>query len=119
MPALSALLDNRPRIRPPQPLPYLGDPGFIAAAKERFDWPPVGIEVVRVRISPATLQHRLRERGLERDRWKLTHWDDYLRSIDLGLRPRCPHLEIDNGENAAVGLAAQAQRFVSLVRDEA
>jgi predicted kinase len=57
--------------------PYLADPGFIAAAAERFDWPPVDIEVVRVRISPATLQHRLRERGLERDRWKLTHWDEY------------------------------------------
>jgi predicted kinase len=57
--------------------PYLADPGFVAAAAERFDWPPVDIEVVRVRVSPATLQHRLRERGLERDRWKLTHWDEY------------------------------------------
>jgi predicted kinase len=57
--------------------PYLTDPGFITAAAKRFDWPPVGVEVVRVRISPATLQHRLRKRGLERDRWKLTHWDKY------------------------------------------
>jgi predicted kinase len=57
--------------------PYLADPGFVAAAAERFDWPPVDIEVVRVRVSPATLQHRLRERGLERDRWKLNHWEEY------------------------------------------
>ena len=57
--------------------PYLADPGFITAAAERFDWPPVGVEVVRIRIFPATLQQRLRERGLERDRVKLAHWDQY------------------------------------------
>ena len=57
--------------------PYLADPGFITAAAQRFDWPPVDIEVIRVHVSPATLQHRLRERGLERDRWKLAHWDEY------------------------------------------
>ena len=57
--------------------PYLADPGFITAAAQRFDWPPVDIEVIRVHVSPATLQHRLRERGLERDRWKLAHWEEY------------------------------------------
>jgi predicted kinase len=57
--------------------PYLSDPGFITASAERFDWPPVDVEVVRVRVSAATLRHRLRERGLERDRVKLAHWDDY------------------------------------------
>lgn len=57
--------------------PYLSDPGFITTAAERFDWPPVDVEVIRVRVSPVTLQRRLRERGLERDRWKLAHWDEY------------------------------------------
>jgi hypothetical protein len=57
--------------------PYLSDPTFIAAAAERFDWPSVEVEVVRVRVSPGTLQDRLRKRGLERDRVKLAHWDEY------------------------------------------
>ena len=57
--------------------PYLSDPTFITAAADRFHWPPVDVEVIRVRVSPATLQHRLRERGLERDRVKLAHWDEY------------------------------------------
>jgi predicted kinase len=57
--------------------PYLSDPTFITAAAERFHWPPVDVEVVRVRVCPATLQHRLRERGLERDAYKLAHWDEY------------------------------------------
>ena len=57
--------------------PYLSDPTFITAAAERFDWPPVDVEVVCVRVSPTTLQDRLRRRGLERDRFKLAHWDEY------------------------------------------
>ena len=57
--------------------PYLANPHFITTAGQRFDWPPVDIEVVMVRVSPATLQHRLRERGLERDRVKLANWDEY------------------------------------------
>ena len=57
--------------------PYLSDPTFITAAAERFDWPPVDVEVVRVRVSPSTLQDRLRKRGLERDRVKLAQWDEY------------------------------------------
>ncbi len=56
---------------------YLSDPTFITLAGERFDWPQVDIEVVRVRVSPTTLQHRLRQRGLDRDHFKLAHWDEY------------------------------------------
>jgi predicted kinase len=65
--------------------PYLSDPEFISASARRFNWPPVDVEVIRVRVSPAILQHRLRERGLERDRWKLTHWDEYW--SEHGARP--------------------------------
>lgn len=57
--------------------PYLSDPDFICTSSSRFDWPPADIEAVHVRVSPATLQNRLRERGLERDHWKLAHWDEY------------------------------------------
>ncbi|WP_336853595.1 AAA family ATPase [Sinomonas albida] len=57
--------------------PYLSDPHFVTAAQQRFQWPPVDVEVVRVRVSPTTLQMRLRQRGLERDHWKLAHWDEY------------------------------------------
>lgn len=57
--------------------PFLADPDFITTAARRFDWPAVDIEVVLVRVSPMTLQQRLRDRGLERDRVKLAHWDEY------------------------------------------
>ena len=57
--------------------PYLSDPAFITASAARFGWPSVDVEVVLVRVSPGTLQDRLRRRGLERDRVKLAHWDEY------------------------------------------
>jgi predicted kinase len=57
--------------------PYLSDPTFITTAAKRFDWPPGDVEVVQVRVSPKTLQDRLRKRGLERDQVKLAHWDEY------------------------------------------
>ena len=58
--------------------PYLSDATFITSAARRFDWPPVDvIEVIRVRVSPEVLQARLRARGLDRDRFKLAHWDEY------------------------------------------
>lgn len=57
--------------------PYLSDPTFITAAAQRFSWPPIDVEVIRVHVSPSTLQDRLRRRGLERDQVKLEHWDEY------------------------------------------
>jgi predicted kinase len=57
--------------------PYLADPQFISTAAARFGWPPVDVEVILVRVSPETLQQRLRRRGLERDRVKLDNWDEY------------------------------------------
>ncbi len=65
--------------------PYLSDPTFISSAAKRFGWPAAEVEVVRVRVSAATLQRRLRERGLERDRVKLAHWDEYW--VEHGGRP--------------------------------
>src|SRR5690348_2578782 len=65
--------------------PYLSDPTFIIAAAQRFDWPPIDVEVVRVHVSPRTLQDRLRKRGLERDRVKLARWDEYW-AVHGGLR---------------------------------
>ena len=65
--------------------PYLSDPTFITVAAERFNWPPIDVEVVRVHVSPRTLRDRLRKRGLERDHVKLAHWDEYW-AVHGGLR---------------------------------
>ena len=72
--------------------PYLSQPSFITSAAERFAWPPVDVEVVRVRVAPETLRERLHRRALARDRVKLAHWDEFwsvhgsLRCEWLGVR---------------------------------
>jgi predicted kinase len=112
-------LDNRVSTVLTAPfLQEMPDPSWLRRIAHRCTAEAIDVAVVWVRCDVDSMYAYLQGRGAARDAWKLTHWDDYLRSIDLALRPRCPHLQVDNGENAAVGLAAQAQRFVSLVRHE-
>jgi predicted kinase len=93
--------------------PYLSDPTFITSAAERFGWPLVNVEVVRVRVSEASLQRRLRERGLERDRVKLAHWDKYWAEhggqpcLWAGVRVVDLDNDADEGPPAAIQKAAQ------------
>jgi len=49
-------------------------------------------------------------RDAARDSWKLNHWNDYLATINLDLRPQIPHFYVDNSLNSAIKLADEAQR---------
>jgi predicted kinase len=91
--------------------PYLRDPTYITTSAERFGWPPVDIEVVRVHVSPATLQDRLRRRGLERDHVKLADWDKYW-ALHGGLRCAWTGVTLSEVSNDAdeTGSASPAAR---------
>ena len=56
---------------------YFDEPDFLTRAAEKFHWPPSATTVVRVRVPQDLLRDRLTRRGLERDQWKLSHWDEY------------------------------------------
>ena len=56
---------------------YFAVPDYLSRSAEQFHWPPSETIVVRVRVPPEILRERLIQRGLERDRWKLAHWDQY------------------------------------------
>ena len=56
---------------------YFGDPDYLRRMAEKFQWPSPAITVIRVRVPQDLLRTRLTRRGLERDQWKLAHWDDY------------------------------------------
>jgi predicted kinase len=56
---------------------YFGETDYITRAAEDFHWPAAEITVIRVRVPQDVLRARLTWRGLERDQWKLSHWDDY------------------------------------------
>lgn len=104
--------------------PYLADPTFITSAAQRFGWPAVDVDVVLVRVSPETLQQRLRRRGLDRDRVKLANWDEYW-AVHGG--PQCAWSGVrvrelaneDDGTEAAtedVGLMAAAEPITGVSR---
>ncbi|MBT2548173.1 ATP-binding protein [Arthrobacter sp. ISL-65] len=56
---------------------YFAVPDYLTRAGEDFHWPLSETTVVRVQVSQDVLRERLLQRGLERDRWKLAHWDEY------------------------------------------
>lgn len=91
---------------------YFTDPQYIARARAEGGWPeetrPV---VVRVSASAETTRRRLIERGLDRDRWKLEHWDEFWASLG-DARPRwrgVPIIEVTNDED---GRSAERAREV-------
>jgi predicted kinase len=86
--------------------PYLADPDFIGTSARRFNWPAGDVEVIQVRVTPETLQQRLRDRGLPRDQVKLARWDEYWAEHGnracawTGVR----HIELSNDENEPLNL---------------
>lgn len=72
----------------------------------------IDIALIWVDADAQTMYSYLQARDAARDSWKLDHWDDYLDSVDLGARPSAPYFLVDNRQNAALGLADQAQRLV-------
>lgn len=59
-------------------------------------------EIVWVGADIETMYTNLQQRDAARDTWKLNHWDEYVASIDLTIRPRFTHLYVDNSVNRAV-----------------
>lgn len=62
-------------------LKYFPDRKYIHQLREQYDWRHVRPMVLQVTVDYGVLQERIRDRGLERDAWKLAHWDTYVRSI--------------------------------------
>lgn len=83
---------------------YFAKADYLTQAAEEFRWPPSEITVVRVRVPQGILRERLVQRGLERDQWKLAHWDEYWAaygSLDCswsGVR----FLDLDNGKSLPI-----------------
>jgi predicted kinase len=56
---------------------YLDQPEFFDQATRRAGWPEVTRFVLQVFASEVETRRRLEERGLPRDRAKLSNWDEY------------------------------------------
>lgn len=74
------------------------------------------LNVVWMKCDEESMHDYIAFRGAARDSWKLTHWQDYLDTIDVDFQPRFDHHSVDNRLNAAVALADQARDVAAKVR---
>jgi predicted kinase len=70
------------------------------------------VRLVWVRSDPATVQSRLRARGLDRDQEKLARFGEFTDRIRLGVEPAAPHVTVDNRLTAAAPLEEQVAGLV-------
>jgi len=69
--------------------------------------------VIRCICSETNLQSRIRSRGEQRDRWKLTHWKEFLRTQPLDVPIPFPHLDIDTDKSLSRNISAVVQYILS------
>ncbi len=57
---------------------FLSDERFLLDAAQRHGWPShAKVVVAHVRTDAGAVLRRLRERGLQRDGWKIEHWAEF------------------------------------------
>ncbi|WP_154984312.1 ATP-binding protein [Paenibacillus xylanexedens] len=60
---------------------YFHKSDYIDGLVSTYGWEEVIPVVLRVDVNMDVLEQRLRSRGLERDRWKLEHWDTFVQGL--------------------------------------
>ncbi|MEU4118918.1 AAA family ATPase [Kitasatospora sp. NPDC028055] len=76
----------------------------------------VDVSPIWVRCDAESMREYIGFRSAARDAWKLANWNDYIATVDTGLRPVVPHLVVDNRMGAAISLADQARLALAEVR---
>jgi len=79
---------------------------------------PADLTIVWVACDGESMRSYLKHRGAARDSWKLSHWDDYTASIDLGYQPPHDHVRIDNSLGSRP-LHDQARELVERIQRHA
>lgn len=71
--------------------------------------------VVRCRCSEKTLRARITARGEPRDRWKLAHWKEFLKTQPVDVSIPFPRLDIDTEKNPRYNIRAIA-RYIGMAQ---
>ncbi|ETA04000.1 putative kinase [Frankia sp. CcI6] len=95
----------------------LGDARWVERMAKRAGNCGAAVAVVWLRCDIDSMRDYMESRDAARDSWKLSYWDDYLKTINPDARPVCTHYLVDNSRHAQTNLAEQARRIASQVRD--
>ena len=60
---------------------YFSDIHYVENLKEAYEWKNVTPLVLQVHVDFPILKSRMIERAVNRDQWKLEHWDSYIKSV--------------------------------------
>jgi predicted kinase len=63
------------------------DPAWVTQERQRALGAGYALSLAWAVVEMASLRQRIVLRGEPRDAWKVAHWDDYLRSVDLFVPP--------------------------------
>ncbi|WP_239089860.1 AAA family ATPase [Sphaerimonospora thailandensis] len=75
----------------------------------------VSVSVVWIKCDLETMHECISFRSAARDSWKLRHWNVYVKTIDVELRPAVPHMVVDNRLGAAISLTDQVRQVFGTV----
>ena len=76
------------------------------------------IVIIRCFCSEAVLRSRLQARGEARDRWKLAHWEAFLRQQPVKVRLTFPHLDLDTEKNLPANVSTAVRYILSSSANE-
>jgi predicted kinase len=88
------------------------DPEWMERLTNRCASLGVDVAPIWVQCDPESMREYISFRSAARDAWKLQRWDEYIKTIDVNLRPAVPHLVVDNRLGTAISLADQARHAI-------
>ena len=94
----------------------VNDQRWLRGVRQRCRRVGTRLHVVWVSSDLPSMRARLTSRGADRDVWKLTNWDAYLRTVDAGMVPDCDHIVVDNCIAADLPLVDQVQAIADQLR---
>ena len=63
------------------------DLNYIQNFKNRVEKIGAKLLVVWIESTPEQCHYRMKKRNSDRDRWKLSHWDEYVQTVDFSVPP--------------------------------
>ncbi|MEV3875048.1 AAA family ATPase [Streptomyces sp. NPDC049906] len=93
----------------------LTDERWLQRLVNRCEARGVSVSPIWIHCDIETMHEYMGFRSAARDSWKLRHWEEYVSTLDTGLRPVVPHLVVDNRLGAAISLTDQVRQVFGAV----
>ncbi|WP_341869855.1 hypothetical protein [Streptomyces bauhiniae] len=85
------------------------DPAWMSRLTNRCRARQVDLSPIWITCDEDSMREYIGFRSAARDAWKLSNWRTYAGALDHSLRPRSPHIYVDNRYGAAIALTDQAR----------